>query len=114
MGRCPATALDLSSNIEASFTISGGHTFPGGSNAANVHHACPGYKGSQDDYSSAGPVDVQIYPLASGDGWIKSGEYFTIYSFELTARQRVTNGYNWGLSDLYRLWSQILMERLNP
>jgi len=59
-------------------------------------------------------VSVQIEPPALGDGWIKAGEYFTIYSFALTARQRVTNGYNTGLSSLYQTYSQIMMERLNP
>ncbi len=49
MTRCPGTSLDLTSNIEAAFTIAGGHTFPGGHNPSNVHHACPGYSGTIDD-----------------------------------------------------------------
>jgi hypothetical protein len=114
MGRCPSTSLDLNSNIEASFTITGGHTFPGGTGPANVHSVCPGYKGTRDDYSTAGLVNVQIQPPPIGDGWIKTGEYFTIYSFGLTANQRVTNGYNTGLSGTYQAYAQIMMERLTP
>lgn len=114
MGRCPITTLDLNANIEGNFTITGEHTFPGGNNPANVHHACPDYKGTQDDFSNPGLVNVEIKPLATGEEWIKTGEYFTIYSFDLRARQRVTNGYNTGLSSLYHKWSQILMERLSP
>lgn len=115
MNRCPGTALDLNSNIESTFTISGEHVFPGGSISGNDHqHSCPGYKGTQTDYSTSGLVTVQIQPPAMGDGWIKAGEYFTRYSFDLQARQRVTNGYNTGLSSLYHDWSLIMMERLNP
>ena len=114
MGRCPGTPIDLIANIEGNFTLTGGHTFPGGSNPANVHSACPGYRGTQDDYSNAGLVDVQIEPPAIGDGWIKAGEYFTVYSFSLTANQRVTNGYNGGISGTYYASGQIMMERLNP
>ena len=114
MRRCPGTAIDLGSNIEASFTLTGEHTFPGGSNPANVHHGCPGYTGTLDDYSNPGMVYVEIQPPAVSDGWIKAGEYFTRYTFDLRARQRVTNGYNTGLTDLYREWSLIMMERLNP
>ncbi len=114
MGRCPGTAIDLNANIEGNFTLTGGHTFPGGSNPVNTHFVCPGYKGTIDDYSTAGMVNVQIQPLAIGDGWIKTGEYFTVYSFSLTANQRVTNGYNGGLSGTYQGYGQIMMERLNP
>lgn len=114
MGRCPGTSIDLTSNIEATFTLTGGHIFPGGSNPSNMHDLCPGYKGTQDDYSNAGLVNVQIQPPLLGDGWIKTGEYFTIYSFGLSASQRVTNGYNSGLSGTYWASSQILMELLNP
>ncbi|WP_160143941.1 hypothetical protein [Chryseolinea soli] len=114
MSRCPGTALDLNANIEGNFTITGSHTFPGGSNASNVHNACPGYKGTGDDYSTGNPVAVQVQPLAMGEGWIKTGEYFTIYSLALTANQRVTNGYNTGLSSTYPAYRQILMERLTP
>jgi hypothetical protein len=55
---------------------------------------------------------VQIQPPAVGDGWILTDEYFTIYSFGLTANQRVTNGYNTGLSGTYQAYGQIMMERL--
>jgi hypothetical protein len=114
MGRCPGTSINLNANIEGNFTLTGGHTFPGGTNPSNVHNACPGYRGTQDDYSNAGLVSVQIQPPAIGDGWIKAGEYFTVYSFGLTANQRVTNGYNSGLSGTYHASSQIMMERLAP
>jgi hypothetical protein len=114
MGRCPGTALDLNANIEGSFTITGGHTFPGGSNPSNVHSACPGYKGTESDYFNADPIDVTITPTMAGDGWIKPGEYFTVYTFGLNASQRVTNGYNVGIHGPYQASSQIMMERLNP
>ena len=52
--------------------------------------------------------------MAHADGWIKDGEYFTVYSFALTANQRVTNGYNTGLSSTYQAYGQIMMERLTP
>jgi hypothetical protein len=122
MNRCPGTALNLNANIEIKwptnvdghFTLAGSHTFPGGSDPLNVHHDCSGYRGTEDDYSTAGLVNVQIQPPAVGDGWIITGEYFTIYSFGLTANQRVTNGYNTGLSGTYQAYGQIMMERLNP
>jgi hypothetical protein len=114
INRCPATELNLTSNIEPAFTVDGEHVFPGGSNPADIHNTCPGYKGTQDDYSNPGLVYVEIEPPAMGDGWIKAGEYFTRYVFDLRARQRITNGYNTGLSSLYRKWSLIMMERINP
>ncbi len=127
MGRCPGTPIDLNANIEGDFNMSGGYTFVGsahnsdpllnppiGSNSSNTPHSCPGYKGTLDDFSNAGLVNVQIQPQPGTDGWIKTGEYFTIYSFRLIARQRVTNGYNSGVSSEYHSYSQIMMERLNP
>jgi hypothetical protein len=116
MARCPSTAIDLNANIEGDFTLAGSYTFAGGENPVNVHSACPGYKGSQDDFSTPGLVNVQIQPLAPplADGWIKAGEYFTVYSFGLTATQRITNGYNTGLSGTYIRSSRIMMELLNP
>ena len=114
MSRCPGTSIDLNANIEGNFTLTGGHTFPGGGNPLNVHNTCPGYRGTLDDYSTAGLVSVQIEPPAIGDGWIKTGEYFTVYSFSLSSNQRVTNGYNNGVSGTYHAYGQIMMERLNP
>lgn len=114
MGRCPNTPLELNANIEGNFIITGSYTFTGGSNPSNVHHACPGYTGSQEDFSNPGMINVQIQPTASADGWIKTGEYFTVYTFGLTATQRITNGYNSGTSGTYRSSARIMMERLNP
>lgn len=114
IGRCPGTAIDLTSNLQAAFTLTGSHVFPGGKNPLNVHHACPGYHGTTDDYSNAGMINANITPPAAGDGWIKAGEYFTIYSFSLKANQRITNGYNSGVSGTYEAYGQIMMERLNP
>jgi hypothetical protein len=119
MGRCPDTANNLHANIQGNFTITGGHafpggsTFPGGKQPLNVEHGCPGYTGTLDDYVTAGPINVVIQPQAGGS-WIKMGEYFNIYSFSLTATQRITNGYNSGTSSVYHTSSQLLMERLNP
>ena len=120
MSRCPGTAINLNANIEIDlpdntdghFTLTGSHLFPGGHNPLNVHHDCPGYRGTEDDYSNAGLVNVEIQPPLVGDGWILTDEYFTIYSFGLTANQRVTNGYNSGLSSTYPAYGQIMMERL--
>ncbi len=115
MYRCPGTSIDLNSNMEANFTIpAGSHTFPEGSSPSNTHHLCPGFKGTQDTHSTAGLFTVVIQPTAAGDGWIKPGEYFTIYSLTLTAAERVTNGYNAGIYGPYYSSVQILMERLNP
>jgi hypothetical protein len=119
MGRCPNTSNNLHANIQGNFAITGGHIFPGGSTfpsgdqPLNVHHTCPGYRGTLDDYATSGLIDVVIQPQ-SGESWIKTGEYFNIYSFGLTASQRITNGYNSGTSGLYQTSSQLLMERLNP
>jgi hypothetical protein len=120
MSRCPGTAINLNANIEKNlpnntdghFTLTGSHKFPGGVDPLNVHHDCSGYRGTEDDYGNAGLVNVQIQPPSIGDGWILTGEYFTIYSFGLTANQRVTNGYNAGLSGTYQAYGQIMMERL--
>ncbi len=114
MERCPGTSLELNANIEGNFIITGSYTFAGGSNPSNVHHACPGYTGSQEDFSNPGMVNVQIQSTALADGWIKTGEYFTVYTFGLTATQRVTNGYNSGISSIYRSTARIMVERLNP
>ena len=119
MGRCPVSANNLHANIEGNFTITGGHSFPGGSTLAvgrqplNAHPNCIGYNGTLDDYVSAGMIDVVIQPQP-GESWIKAGEYFNIYSFGLTASKRVTNGYNSGVSSLNPTSAQLLMERLAP
>lgn len=116
MGRCPGTPIELNSNIEATFTLTGGHTFPGGEKPDNVRHDCPGYTGTEYDYTTFGMVTVQIEPTALGPGWIKTadGETFAVYTFGLTANQRVTNGYNTGLSATKRASSRIMMEHLAP
>ncbi len=124
--RCPNSALDLNANIEGNFTIAGKYTFVGidhnndpteraiGSYPSNAQDACTGYTGSQEDFTNPGMIDVQIEPTASAGGWIKPGEYFTVYTFDLTATQRVTNGYNSGTSGTYPSSARIMMERLNP
>lgn len=114
MGRCPGTPLALDSNRHPSFTLTGSHVFPGGSNPANVHSACPGYTGTIFDYSTSGLVNVVLNPPAAGDGWIKPGEDFTVYTFGLSASQRVTNGYNSGIYNPGPISVQIMMERFNP
>lgn len=114
MGRCPGASLNIDSTPWGNFTITGGYTFPHGSKPANVHDACPGYTGTQEDYSTSDPVDAQIQPSATADGWIETGEYFAVYTLGLTASQRVTNGYNTGVSGPYQTSAQIMMERLNP
>ena len=112
MGRCPNSALMLNA-FGGNFEISGNYSLAGGGNSSN-HHGCSGFTGSHEDFSNPGMIDVQIHPTSSGEGWIKSGEYFTIYTFHLTASQRITNGYNSGTSGTYRSSARIMMERLNP
>jgi hypothetical protein len=111
MGRCPGSSINLNASIESGFTLAGSHVFTGGTNALNVHSSCPGYRGTLDDYSNGGMIDVIITPQ-SGEGWIKPTEYFNQYSFALTASQRVTNGYNTGVSGIYHASTLLLMERL--
>lgn len=126
MDRCPGTPLDLTratlpDPTTTPFTINSpdpGYRFPGGvksnvHNDANPLASCPGYTGTQEDYAP-GLVTLWIAPPPTGDGWIKAGEYFTVYSFVLDAQLRVTNGYNSGLSPYSPLYSQIMMERINP
>ncbi|MEN8115404.1 MAG: hypothetical protein ABFS16_00375 [Bacteroidota bacterium] len=113
MRRCPGTALDLVSNLDSSFTLNGTYWFTEGDSPTNEHNSCLGYKGSEDVHSNPGPIDVVIQPTVTGDGWIKSDEYFTEYNFYLKARQRKTNGYNTGVTIYDEAWLQILMERLS-
>ena len=113
MNRCPGTALNIDSDKWGNFTIAGSYTFPGGSNPS-VPHVCVGYTGTQHDYTTSGPITAEIEPSATADGWLETGEYFAVYSFGLTASQRITNGYNNGVTGNYVTSSQIMMERLNP
>lgn len=74
---------------------------------------CDKYTGTLDEFG-AGMIDVILQPGTGETGWIKPGEYFTIYSFSLIATQRVTNGYNGGVSGEYKNSGQIMMEKLTP
>jgi len=114
MGRCPAPMLALQVNQPASLpdTLSGASVLAGGSGTANTHNACPGYTGTLADFLSSGMIPVAIQPAASEGGWIRSGEAFTVLSFSLTARMRITNGYNSGLSSEYRRDGSIYLEPL--
>ncbi len=122
MGRCPGPMIALQvnqPNPPLSDTLSGQTVLAAGAAAdqtpANIHeNACPGYTGTQKDFSDAGMITVEIQPAASEGGWIRPDEYFTTLSFHLLAYKRITNGKNTGLSDDYRRHSQIFMERINP
>jgi hypothetical protein len=117
MGRCPAPMIALQVNHPKpplSDTLSGQTILSQGDGTGNVHNTCSGYTGTLHVFSDAGLINVEIQPAASEGGWIKSGEYFKILSFHLSASKRQTNGYNTGLSSEYKSNTQILMERLNP
>ena len=117
MGRCPAPMLALQVNHPKPplvDTVSGASTLAHGDASANVHNACPGYSGTLVDFADAALINVEVQPALSEGGWIKSGEYFTVLSFALTAYKRVTNGYNTGLSGPYQSSSSIYLERLTP
>jgi hypothetical protein len=117
MGRCPAPMLALQVNQPKpplADTPSGASVLAQGNASANTHNSCPGYSGTLADFANGGLVAVEIQPAAAEGGWIKSGEYFTVLSFSLTAYKRVTNGYNTGLSGPYYASSSIYMERLSP
>ena len=63
---------------------------------------CPGYKGTSDDFfpDINNYVHVTMQPH-SGTGWLSASETYGVFSILLTARKRVTNGYNDGLSGQY-------------
>ncbi len=105
MSRCPGPMLALQVNVPVpplGDTPAGASSLAQGNAAGNVHPACTGYSGTLDDFIDAGLIDVEFQPAASEGGWIKPGENFTALYFSLTARKRVTNGYNSGTSDHYR------------
>lgn len=111
-GRCPSPTLALQASPMAD-TAAGVTTLSQGV-STSVHNSCSGYTGTLAEFSSAGLIATTLQPDTSAGevGWIKTGEYFTIYSFGLTAYKRVTNGYNTGLSGPYQSSAQILMEKL--
>ncbi len=113
IGRCPGPMIGLRATPMAD-TSSGQTVLSEGDASGNVPHVCDGYTGTIQAFSQAGPIDVDLKPALSEGGWIKSTEYFTRLSVALTARKRVTNGYNSGLSNLYQAHRVILMERVNP
>ncbi|HEY0462399.1 MAG TPA: hypothetical protein VGC97_24915 [Pyrinomonadaceae bacterium] len=112
-GRCPSPMIALAADPMAD-TVSGAGpvTLAGGSSTA-ASHPCNGYRGSIGDFGS-GVITATIAPGAGEVGWVKPGEFFTIYSVSLSASQRVTNGYNTGLSSPGPLSGQIMMEKLVP
>lgn len=117
MGRCPSPMIALrviSPNPPLSDTLSGTTTLAHGDAAGNVHNSCHGYTGTYADFGDTGLITVTVQPALSEGGWIKPGEYFNVLSFVLTAYQRVTNGYNTGLSGQYYNSSSLYLERLNP
>lgn len=111
MGRCPAPTIALQA-APMPDTAAGATVLAGGV-SASVRHDCDGYTGTLDEFG-AGMIPVTLTPAVAEDGWIKAGEYFTVYSFSLTAQKRVTNGYNSGLSGTYHNTGQLMMEKLNP
>jgi hypothetical protein len=117
MARCPAPMIALQVNSPKpplSDTATGATTLAHGDASGNVHPVCTGYSGTLTDFSELGMVTVEFQPAATEGGWVKNGEYFTVLSFALSAYQRVTNGYNTGLSGQYYTSASIYLERLNP
>jgi hypothetical protein len=114
MGRCPAPTLALQVNQPASLpdTVAGATVLASGNASGNTHNLCPGYTGTIADFATSGLVNTEIQPALSEGGWIRSGEAFTVLGFTLTARMRVTNGYNTGLSSEYRADGSIYLEPL--
>lgn len=114
MSRCPSPTIALQ-NTPMANTVSGASVLSEGA-SAGIHHSCVPYTGTKQEFGTEDMVPVTIKPnLVAGEtGWIKAGEYFTVYAFALSAQQRITNGYNTGLSGTYTGYGQIMMERLNP
>ena len=111
MSRCPSPTIALAASPMAD-TAAGTTVLAGGA-STSVHNDCDGYTGTLDEFG-AGLIATTVQPGVGEVGWIKANEYFTVYAFGLTASQRVTNGYNTGLSGLYQAYGQIMMEKLNP
>ena len=117
MSRCPGRTFGLTDANGNTLTlplpsIDEGISTSVYRNSAGIILNCPGYRGTLDEHSTAGMVNVSFTPEATG--WINATEYFTKFGLNLTARMRVTNGYNTGKSSLYRAHRLILMEKLNP
>lgn len=113
MGRCPSPtiALDVSPMPD---TVAGATILSTGSASGNTHEAgCPGYTGTIHEFSDADLINVSLQPALAA-GWIQGEEYYTVYSFHLTANKRVTNGYNTGLDGPYDAYQSISLERLTP
>ena len=115
--RCPAPMLALrvnQPNPPLSDTLAGVTTLAQGSGATtsppNSPHLCPGYTGTIHDFSDDGLIAIELQPALSEGGWLKTGEQFSVLTFELRARKRITNGYNTGLSSLYYTHSSIYLE----
>jgi len=111
MGRCPSPMIALDTSPMG--VVAAGATVLAEGVSTSTHHACNGFEGTLEDFG-AGMISVTLDPGTGEVGWIKSAEYFAVYSFSLTAQKRVTNGYNGGLSGTYYGSGQIMVEKLNP
>ncbi|MEP6900218.1 MAG: hypothetical protein ABJA66_00630 [Actinomycetota bacterium] len=111
MSRCPSPTIALLASPMTD-TASGASVLAGGA-STGVHYACVGYTGTLDEFG-AGLIATTLQPGVGEVGWIKPAEDFTVYSFGLTASQRLTNGYNSGSSGLSQASGQIMLEKLNP
>jgi hypothetical protein len=116
MSRCPGStiALVVTPNPPLSNTPVG-ETLLSAGTSSSTKPACNGFTGTEDVFfGNTGLVEVTLEPGAGETGWIKASEYFTTFTFSLTAGKRVTNGYNSGVDGNYHGSAQILMEKLNP
>jgi hypothetical protein len=111
MSRCPSPSIALQASPMAD-TAAGASVLAGGT-STSLHNDCEGYTGTLEDFGP-GLIVATIQPGVGEVGWIKAGETFTVYSFGLHASQRLTNGYNSGLSVHNPASAQIMMEKLAP
>lgn len=103
--RCPSP---IQLHIDAPAALAG--TLPTGvlldkTKATNtLANNCPGYTGTDEDFSTIGYVDLDVQPDAAEDGWLKNTEEYAAFSIALTASRRATNGYNDAFDGLYQAY----------
>ncbi len=65
------------------------------------------------EFSNLVSNEIDFYPSTGGNGkWLALTETYTVVYIGLTAQQRITNGYNTGLSSVYATSTSIAIERL--
>lgn len=114
MGKCPSSiSLDITSPASLVGTNTNG-ILASGQKAGNTDAAspsCPGYRGTYEDFATAGFVDLIVQPSSSEGGWMQATEQYVVISGNLTAVKRQTNGYNTGYSNTYINYFSFAIER---